>query len=827
MKYFRISVFLAASCLPLAQSLTPALRTSNNDPRGPVTNTAMNVRVTRDGVQTVGYRFHPATAQSPLKASWIWLDPATDASARQGDAKHALAAWFRKEVNLPTAPQSVQARVSADQVYRLWINGRLVSRGPADPGNDIDPRFGWSHRWLYDVRDLTPFFHAGRNVIAAEVFSASQPNYTLGTAGFLFEAEIRSAKGHVTVATGADWRATPAAAFSVTEGDNGYLRFDASREPAGWRLAGFKDAGWPAAAVVESVWGTLAASEVPPRMEAVYPPGAVTRASAGVTLPAKPLREGGTVKLAGDGNFSVDFDRVLSAYASVKVHGPAGTEILIQPNELKKAGCRRQTSVILRDGVTVYEFPTMDSFSTLNITVRHATGLIVFEDIRASFISYPVAYRGSFETSDAELNRLWRAFRWATQICMQTHHLDSPNHQEPISDPGDYLIEAAENYYAFGEPWLARQDLRKFGLILKSSGYLNFHTSYSLLWLQMLVDYYDYTGDAALVRELAPIAHGLLDKFGTWRGRNGLISESPSFMFLDWVEINGIPCHHPPAVIGQGYMTAFYYRGLADGIRIARLMGDTQRVANYEQLRTATAAAFERELWNADKGLYRDGKPFQSSVKPYEWLPADTPMETFSPHVNALAALYDLMPRDRQSAILNRVMQSEPLNVQPYFMHFIYAALDHTNLFERYAVARMHKLRIEPDTGTVREMWTDGDYSHGWGGSPLIQMSSRILGVTPAAPGFAKIAIHPEPCGLQFARGVVPTPHGNVAVDWRRDGAQFALQVTVPAGTTAEVVVPVTGKQTTVDGKASKVVRPGAAIPLTAGAHTIVVAGVA
>jgi alpha-L-rhamnosidase len=825
MKYSLAPFILAACGLHLAGAPSPRLQAS--DPRGPVVNAGMTVRTNADGVQTVGYRFRPAAPQAALKASWIWLDAA--ANAGQGAQTTALAAWFRKEVDLSDAPQSVQARVSADRVYRLWINGKLVSRGPADPGNDIDPRFGWSHRWLYDCRDLTRFFHKGKNVIAAEVFSAEQPNYSLGKAGFLFEAEVRSAKSRITVATGPDWRATVAAAFSFAgEEKDPYLRYDARREPEGWRLPGFDDSKWPAAAPVESVWGTLAASEVPPRMEAIYPAAGISRASDGVTLPAKP---GGVVKLAGDGKFSVDYDRVLSAYASVRVHGPAGAEILIEPNELKQPGFRRKTGVILRDGVTLYEFPTMDSFSTLNIEVRNASGPVVFEDIRASFISYPVAYRGSFETSDAELNRLWKSFRWATQICMQTHHLDSPNHQEPISDPGDYLIEAAENYYAFGEPWLARQDLRKFGLILKNSGYLNFHTSYSLLWLQMLVDYYDYTGDAALVRELAPIAHGLLDKFGTWRGRNGLISESPSYMFLDWVKINGIPCHHPPAVIGQGYMTAFYYRSLADGMRLAALTGDTSRAARYKELRSATAAAFERELWNADKGLYRDGKPFQTSVKPDEWLPADTEMETFSPHVNTLAVLYDLAPKARQRAILGRVMRGEPLpqeplNVQPYFMHFVYDALAHAGLFERYAVAQMHKLQINPDSGTVREMWTDGDYSHGWGGTPLIQMSSRILGVTPATPGFAKIAIRPQPCGLKFARGVVPTPHGNVDVDWRREGAQFTLKVTVPSGTTAHIVLPVAGTQVSVDGVALKAAKPGAAIPVVAGAHTLTVTGI-
>jgi hypothetical protein len=297
-------------------------------------------------------------------------------------------------------------------------------------------------------------------------------------------------------------------------------------------------------------------------------------------------------------------------------------------------------------------------------------------------------------------------------------------------------------------------------------------------------------------------------------------------MFLDWVKINGIACHHPPAVIGQGYMTAFYYRGLADGIRIAALTGDASRTARYNGLRGATAAAFERELWNAEQGLYRDGKPFQSSVKPDRWLPADTAMETFSPHVNAMAVLYDLAPKTRQQAILERVLRDEPLNVQPYFMHFVYASLAHAGLFERYAVAQMHKLQINPDSGTVREMWTDGDYSHGWGGSPLIQMSSRILGVSPAAPGFAKIAIRPQLCGLKFARGTVPTPHGNVDVDWRREGAQFTLKVTIPVGGSAEIVLPFAGTQVNVDGVAQKAAKPGAAIPVAAGTHAIVVTGI-
>jgi hypothetical protein len=749
----------------------------------------MTPRVTAEGVDAAGYRFTPAIDAGRWQAQWIWLDPAAGGG-------EAIAACFRKKVTLPAAPKAVRARISADIVYRLWINGQLVSRGPADPGNDYSPRTRWSHQWLYDVRDLTPFFKPGDNVIAAEVFTREQPNYSLGRPGFAFAADFAFVdRPPFQVTSGPDWSAALSEAYSPAEWTAStpgakpvrHIRFDASKEAQGWRLAGFDDSRWPRAAKIDSVRGNLAASEIPPRMEAIYPWVEVVRASEGVTV------SGDTVTLSKDASFAVRFNRVLSAYLSVKVRGAAGTVVILQPNEVNQPGFHRMTSVILREGITYYEFPVMDSFSTVNIQVNHVTAPLVIEDVRASFVSYPVSYVGSFETSDADLNRLWKASRWATQISMQTHHLDSPHHQEPISDPGDYLIESLEDYYAFGEPWLARQDLRKFGAILKNSDYYNFHTSYSLLWLQMLLDYYDYTGDLELVKELAPVARGLLDRFTGWRGKNGLISEAPNYMFMDWVNIAGIACHHPPAVIGQGYMTAFYYRGLADARRIAELTGDRASALRYEQLRREVGGAFQRELWDPKKGLYRDGRPFQTSVSPSQWLPADTAIETFSPHVNSLAVLYDLAPASEQQPIMERVLAESPLNAQPYFMHFIFAAIAHSGLFEKNGVPQMRRWQIHPDSGTAPEMWDSGDYSHGWTGTPLIQMSARILGVQPSAPGFRTVAIHPIPSGLEWARGVVPTPHGKLEVSWQRSTHEFHLHVIVPQGVGAEISLPWSG----------------------------------
>jgi hypothetical protein len=204
--------------------------------------------------------------------------------------------------------------------------------------------------------------------------------------------------------------------------------------------------------------------------------------------------------------------------------------------------------------------------------------------------------------------------------------------------------------------------------------------------------------------------------------------------------------------------------------------------------------------------LYRDGKPFQTSVKPYQWLPEDKDIETFSPHVNMLAVLYDLAPKERQSNIVVKVLAEKPLNTQPWFMHWVFQAMDHAGLFDRFGTEQMRRWQIVPETQSFHEMWNGGDLSHGWCSSPLVMLSSRVLGVMPATPGFKTISIRPELCDLKWARGKVPTPHGEVRVAWELGDAGFKLDVTVPQGSDAEValpLLPLAAASVTLDGRES------------------------
>ena len=145
-------------------------------------------------------------------------------------------------------------------------------------------------------------------------------------------------------------------------------------------------------------------------------------------------------------------------------------------------------------------------------------------------------YAGSFSCSDNNLTELWYITRWTTQLCMNDMFYDSPKHQEPIACTGDYFIQSLINYYAFGDPWLTRQTLVKTALLLEKNNYDMFHTSYSLLWVQMLNHYYQYTGDIQLVKELLPDVNKLNKLFETYLDSDYLVSNAPDYMFMDWIK---------------------------------------------------------------------------------------------------------------------------------------------------------------------------------------------------------------------------------------------------------------------------------------------------
>ncbi len=771
------------------------------DPIGPIVHPGMAVRVDKDGVQAPGYRFANGHARKDTWAArWIWLAKgkwrnmaATRTqwinSVEGGeDIQTPVMALFRKELTLNEEPLEVTAWVSADLRYRIFINGRLAGRGPADIGGDYGDAVKPRH-WFYDCCDLTGYFHKGTNVIAAEVSIRNMAisEVTTGRPGFLFEADIRTEQSKsAKIASDMTWRAVPGDAYVRTN------VYDAGREPVGWMTAGFDDWRWPHAGELCQADGgrwKLRASEIPPLMEARYMPGAIALVQGDVANSDRPSTGG--ISVNGQASLRLDFDREITGYVNLKADGEAGAQVTISQKEMPDGKAGRWSRYILREGLQSHEVHFLGGFQYLTVEVK---GNVRALEIGATFASYPVEYKGSFACSDKGLNELWRACRWTTQLCMQSYYLDSPIHQEPIGCTGDYLVESLINYHAFGEKWLTRQDLRKTALMLRKNRYDTFHTSYSLLWVQLLCDYYEYTGDTAIVEELAGDVHRLLRLFDSYVGQRGLVSEAPDYMFMDWAEVEGFNLHHPPAVMGMGYMTAFYYKALLDAQKMSMAVGRKVRAGQYARRAEAVKDAFNRELWVQEKGLYKDGIPFVTKAAPGKWLPDDRDIVTFTPYVNSLAVLYGIATDERCAAIMDEVLKAAA-GVQPYFMHFVFEALAKSGMFGENAVRLMRRwdAMLAEHPASLKEMWNRGDYSHAWGGSPGYQMSSKILGIAPIDAGFGGIRVKPHICGLAWAKGQVPAPMGLIGVEWQKCDREFTMSVSLPDGSAGVIHLPIYG----------------------------------
>ena len=90
------------------------------------------------------------------------------------------------------------------------------------------------------------------------------------------------------------------------------------------------------------------------------------------------------------------------------------------------------------------------------------------------------------------------------------------------------------------------------------------------------------------------------------------------------------------------------------------------------------------------------------------------------------------------------------------------------------------KVDIHGDYGAYCYLGFRHSLCHGWASGPAPYLTHTVLGVGITAPGCRKIKIEPQLGSLEYARGVFPTPHGDIFVSHRRDGERVVTEVTLP-----------------------------------------------
>lgn len=633
----------------------------------------------------------------------------------------------------------LRLKTGGDTVFRLSLNGKVIENGPVCVGGDwIDiGKAPYYYTQEYEVgasgKDLS--FDA-----LVQLGATVTSDYSCGHGGFFLEAEVHFTDGtSKKIGTDEGWLCRLDRRYVSQLIYDGTVLQDEFVN-----------------AVYDSTSRSLKTAEIPLMSnERVIPDN-----NAICVLPGEIKTE------------CFNFDSIYAAYLSFETDGDV--KIGAMWYEKSDQTNENDTYSLTFSGETHFETMRLKSVGGVKLTVENISDKPVTVKFSIVESHFPIDKQGSFICSDDGLNRLYELCRRTLRACRQTIHLDSVKHQEMLACTGDYLIETKMTEFTFGDMRLARFDVKRTADWLVANNGVLFHTTYSLLWVEMLYEVYMFTGDIGLLEYCRPAMKLLFERFSEYTGDNGLVEKAPNYMFVDWLDIEGFNLHHPPKYLGQAALCMFYYGALCTAVKIYSVLGDIETADILCKRAENLKKAVNTLLYDGDRRLYFDGLPTKNEIPANDWLPENADRRHYSRHINVLAALYGVC--ENSDELLVRTLEADDLpDMQPYFMHYALSAIGKCDMFQKYGfpiLERFKELEKECSLG-LKEGWIATadypfDYSHAWGGTPAYQLPSNMLGFKMIKPGFKEISLSPRLFGLKFAEISMPTPYGAIHCNLRQ-----------------------------------------------------------
>lgn len=703
---------------------------------------------------------------------WIWLpeerypgNQITRYSERVNNpiAGNYTVAAFSREYLFPKAIQSVDLRFSGDTAFALFCNDVHIANGPVLPGGDFlssynnDPLPQHYATQMSLTADVDPAFSRGKLAFYAQVrmMPVQCFDYSRGHGGFFLTAHIRFADGTKTIAhTDSSWSARRMSTYTAPG------RFDNSIPT---------DRSVPAASV-RNIWDCQTAPIPPCTLRKIpSPEGDHLIVPAGKTI----RRE-------------LSFDKIYAGYLSAEVKTAVPLRITVRCRELKEQG-----------PVEYYNFVRDGSY--LGLELRSVGSLLVEAEnlgqenavLSLALIAshYPVSLCAKTTTSDTDLNQVLDTCIHTLKYCRQSIHLDSPRHCEPLACTGDYYIQTLMTAFSFGDLRLAAFDVRRTAQLLRYRDGRLFHTTYSLIWVQMLMDVYRLTAELSLLRDCEDALILLLNRFHSYLGENGILETPPNYMFIDWLVPDGISLHHPPKALGQTCLNLFYFGALKTAVEIFRVLGERAMAQQFADRQSLLHTAILESLYDKDRKLFFEGlnTPTPEALLG-EWMPKNIQKRYYRRHANILAAYFGFFPKEDCAALLHRILADESLGVvQPYFCHYLLEAVYRSGLRDTYTLQILDQWKApvrECPKGLAEGFYKPEetysfDHSHAWGGTPAYSLPMALSGLQILEPGYRRTRLNPSLLGLEHANVQIPTPYGMIEL---RLKAGKSPEITVPDG---------------------------------------------
>lgn len=731
---------------------------------------------------------------------------------------------FRKSFILDKAPDKYIVHVTADNRYRLFVNGKAVCSGPAR---------GDLYNWYFETIDIAPFLQKGDNTIAALVWNmgvhapvAQVSNQT----AFVMQGNSEAEK---IVNTSDGWKAYQNTAYSPCSTDNGarlwtYMvigpgdQVDAAKYPWGWEQPGFADTtGWlvpkktgnPIAVGygTDNLW-SLKPRNIPLLFEKQQRISSVRRAT-GIQISGNFLSGTQPLIIPAKTTVSILLDQTFNtvAYPELVVSKGKGASVKLtyaealftkdrqkgNRNEIDGKEIMGNYDVFLPDGGLKRQFRPLwfRTYRYMQLDITTGSEPLVIDDLYGSATGYPFEVKASFTSNDTSLQKIWDIGWRTAQLCAGETYFDCP-YYEQLQYEGDTRIQALISLYVTGDDRLMHKAILDFyhsrvpeGLTQGRypSNRLQVIPPFSLYWVSMIYDYWMHRKDTKFIAPFLIPMMGVLD----WYEKNidpqtKMLGPMKWWGFVDWNHAfpNGVP---DGATDGNSsVITLQYIQTLQQAGDLFLYFGKANEGAHYKQLADELSNATYRQCFDTSKGLM-----------------ANTPAKkSFSQHAGIMAVLTGCIPASDRKAAMQKVLYDTSLSQATFYYRFYL-----NRALKKAGMADSYYSQLKPWRGMIENGLTtfaenpDPTRSdcHAWSSSPNYDFFATICGIVPAGPGFSAVRIEPALGALTQVNATMPHPDGNIRVTLTRKGENgIEALLDLPAKLTGEFVwkgksVPLTG----------------------------------
>jgi alpha-L-rhamnosidase len=772
------------------------------------------VKITRSNGATMRFPTDEHWKASLEKTSdWQSAQVAGDlADKRLGDPGQLPqpAACLRRTLALSKNVQSARLYVTALGSYRVFVNGSRV-------GSDVmTPDFtDYRKRVLYQVYDVINLLASGNNVISA-LLGDGWYGSGLTWVGmhffpppdrFVAQLELDYADGsHDSIVTDNSWRVAQSAILrSDIYGGEAY---DARMEQTGWNKPGFDDSTWEPA-VVADVPSIKLSSQIaaPARVIATLEPKQVT-----------PL---------ANGAYIFDMGQNMVGWATLKVKGASGTrvrlrfaEILNPDGTIYTANLRNADATdeyTLRGGGEEVFSPhfTFHGFRYVEVTGYPGTPSLdaVRGEVVSSVSGDPVA---KLATSSDLVNRMWSIGIWGQRGNFLSIPTDCPQRDERLGWMGDAGVFWRTGSYNFDIAAFSQKFVQD---IVDAQNRQGAFTNVSPNTLPSSVDETEEPSpDSDQIGAPGWGDAGVIVPWTTWLqyGDKAIIEENweamerwmtfiqsrnPDFLRTKGVGPNFADWLAPDGNTNKDMLATAYWALIANMMsEMAHAIGKEAEAKRYDDILQNIRSAFQK-AYIKDNGEVGTGT--QTSY---------------------VVALYTRMA---PSALEPMLVEKLVRNIEAHNWHLstgflgtpflLFTLADHGRSDVAYRLLLNDTYpswgyMLSKGATTWWERWngdtgdpTMNSYNHYAFGSVIAWVYRYAAGIdtTPDSPGFKEIVIHPHlDSRMTSARAEYESIYGKIVSDWKGTPAgPFSLSVTIPANTSARVVLPViAGARLTRDG---------------------------